>query len=148
MSEALKSLTAELDRDLKNQIQMRVEALMRGIKYLQETDDKRLLEIKQFGWSLERLEIICILNAFYQIVLGPLASSARERTGALGEEIPILYGELIRFDADRNRGIRAVHKAFSDIILGLPGQLNLITASHADDIVFLLNKALTQHGDD
>lgn len=126
---------------------MRVEALMRGLKYLQENDDKRLSEIKQFGWSLERLEIICILNAFYQIVLGPLASSARERKGVLGEETPIIYGELIRFDAERNRGIRAVHKAFSEIILGLPGQLNLITANHADDLVYILNKALTQHGD-
>ena len=145
MSDALKTLTTGLDSDLRKKIQVRVDALMREIKYLKENDDTRLSELEIKGWNSERLEIICVLNAFYQLILGPLASSAREKTGVLGEEIPILYGELLRFDTDRNRKIRSAHQAFTEIISGLPGQLNLLTASHASDVVFALNKALTQY---
>jgi len=146
LSDILKLLTSELDRDLRNQIKRRVDALERGIKYMQETNNERLAALQRQGWSIDRIEVICALNAFYQSVLGPLASSARERVGVLGEEIPILYGDLIRFDADRNSKIRSAHKAFADIISGLPGGLQLITANHASDIVYSLDKALNENG--
>lgn len=145
MSETLKILTSGLDRDLRGKILARVDALMRGVKYMQETNNELISKLERQGWNLNRLETICALNAFYQIVLGPLSSSARERTGALGEDIPILYGELIRFDTARSRKIRAAHMAFTEIIAGLPGQTSLITASHADDLVYLLNKALAEN---
>jgi hypothetical protein len=115
---------------------------MREIKYLHEAKNEFLQEIQQEGWNNDRLEVICELNAFYQVIIGPLASSARERTGVLGEEIPILYGELLRFDAKRSRRIRSLHQAFMDATSDLPAHIELLTANHAYDMITSLRMAL------
>lgn len=142
MSTVLRTLTANLNSETSAKVQKRVDALMREVKYLNETQNELLLGIQQEGWTNERLEIICELNAFYQIVIGPLASSARERTGVLGEQIPILYGEMLRFDAIRSRKMRSLHKAFMEATSDLPAHIDLMTANQAYDLVKSLRMTL------
>lgn len=142
MSTVLRTLTAGLNSDFISKIQSRVDALMREVKYLNESQSELLLEIQQAGWSNDRLEVICELNAFYQMVIGPLASSARERTGALGENIPILYGDKIRFDSNRNRKMRSLHRAFMEAISDLPATSDLMSANQAFDLIKTLRTTL------
>lgn len=142
MSTVLKTLTTGLDSDFISKIQSRVDALMREVKYLNESRNDLLSEIQQAGWSNDRLEVICELNAFYQMVIGPLASSARERTGSLGEDIPILYGDKIRFDTVRNRKMRALHRAFMEAISDLPAPSDLLSANQAYDLIKILRMTL------
>lgn len=115
---------------------------MREVKYLNESKNEILLELQQAGWSNNRLEVICELNAFYQMVIGPLASSARERTGALGENIPILYGDKICFNSDRNKKMRSLHRAFMEAISDLPATSDLMSANKAYDLIKTLQAAL------
>ncbi|MEI8356785.1 MAG: hypothetical protein WCG31_11970 [Deltaproteobacteria bacterium] len=142
MSTVLRTLTAGLNSDFISKIQSRVDALMRDVRYLNESRNELLLEIQQAGWSNDRLEVICELNAFYQMVIGPLASSARERTGALGENIPILYGDKIRFDSNRNRKMRSLHRAFMEAISDLPATSDLMSANQAYDLIKTLRTKL------
>jgi len=58
--------------------------MLRELRFLKARQDRFLAVIQSAGWTDERLEVLCGLNFFYQLVLGPLASSARERFGILG----------------------------------------------------------------
>ena len=84
-------------------------------RVLSEIQNRQLLIVREGGWTQEQLEVLCVLcvlNSFYQIVLGPLASSAREHTGQLGSEIPVLHGSML-FDAQRARDISSGRRHFS-----------------------------------
>lgn len=142
MSTVLRTLTAGMNSDFVSKIQSRVDALMREVKYLNESRSDLFTDIQQAGWSNDRLEVICELNAFYQMVIGPLASSARERTGALGENIPILYGEKIRFDSDRSRKMRSLYRAFMEATSDIPATSELMAANQAYDLINTLRTAL------
>jgi len=142
MPTVLRSLTKDLDREMRVAVNTRVTAIEREFNYLRETQNARYTAVAREGWGGNRLSAIAALNAFYQLVIGPLASSARERTGVLGDEIPILYGELIRFDGPHARQIRAAYRAFLTSLSDLPVALDLLTANRAEDIVFRLYTAL------
>lgn len=143
---SLDSITAilvkNLDRELRSQIVRRREAMLREKTFLEERGDTRLLFVRDLGWTDERLEVLCGLNSFYQLVLGPLASSARERFGILGREVPILYGESLRFDEERGSRLRSAHMAFFAAFADLPDAAGLLAAPHFGDLLFRLARHL------
>lgn len=138
MSSILTILTKKIDTEIRAQMFSRVETMIRQLKYLRETENSSLLSILSKGWTLERLEIICELNSFYQILLAPLASSARERTGAFGDDTVILYGTL-RFGKERAAKIRAAYRSFFNSVNKVGVTDRLLTANQASDIVYYLN---------
>jgi hypothetical protein len=143
MSTVYDTLIKRLDPALRVTIQRRTDAMMRQIDYLRENGNTELIFIQTRGWTKPRLEILCSLNSFYQIVIGPLASSARRETRiGLGQKIPIKYGEEIVFDASRSREIRAVHSAFLALVqtTNLPNKF--LHANHADDLIFEISRFL------
>src|SRR6185295_13036479 len=105
-------LVQKLDGELRRQVLDRREAMLRELRFLRVRQDRFLEVVQSAGWTDQRLEVLCGLNSFYQLVLGPLASSARERFGILGEEVPILYGDSLRFDRQRATQLRSAHRAF------------------------------------
>lgn len=148
MPDAVTTILAKrLDRDLKVQVLRRQEGMLREMRYLADRHDPILSSVHQLGWSAERLEVLCGLNSFYQMVLGPLASAVSERTGILGPDSVILYGDLLRFDADRNRRIRSAHIAFMRALDGVPDPQDLMTAPRFDDLIFRLKRSLEPDSD-
>ena len=144
MATVLGTLVEGLEHDVRQAVLMRVEDIRRELAYLATSQHSQLLELRNRGWGSERLEAVAALNAFYQVVLGPLASSARDRYGVLGREVPILYGTLIRFDAERSDRLNAAHHAFLQAIAALPASREAITANRASDIVFYIHRALAR----
>jgi hypothetical protein len=133
------TLTKGLDRPIRLTIERRVEAMMRQIGYLAEVSDERLGFLQQRGWTHDRLAALCTLNSFYQIVVGPLASSARGETRiGLGDRLPIEYGDEIRFDSKRSAEMRALHIGFMDLVAATRLPFNFLHANHADDLIFTL----------
>ena len=132
------------DRELSQQVISRRESMLRELQYLADRSDERLLYVRANGWSLQRLEVLCGLNSFYRIVLGPLASSANERNGKLGTETPILYGNLLRFDSSRNIEIQAARKMFMTALDHVPKPHRIITAAHFEDMLYRLFQALKE----
>lgn len=139
MPSVTQSLTAGLDSDLRNRIRQRVSEMMRQVRYLEESQNSRLREVREAGWTLERIELLAALNSFYQVVLGPLASSARKGLKSNGRAIPILYGDSIRFDRERSAAIQRAHLGFFRAIEQVPDPGRLLEANHADDMVYRLS---------
>ena len=131
-------LVRNLDRDLRTHVLARREAMLREMRFMAEREDTSLVLLRSAGWSDERFEVLCGLNSFYQLVLGPLASSARERFGILGRETTILYGETLRFDAERSLRLRGAHRAFMDALVEIPDAMGVVTAPHFSDLAFRL----------
>jgi hypothetical protein len=127
---------------VKRLMSRRVFSLMASIRYMQEARSEHLLFIQEQGWNLEHFEIVFAMNSFYLFVLGPLASSARERAGTVWQDIPIQYGEELIFDNQRASQIRSAHQSFSNIARRIPGGLDTLTGNKASDIVFKLYRAI------
>jgi hypothetical protein len=116
--------------------------MLREKRFLEEGVNSQVGVARAYGWSDERLEVLCGLNAFYQTVLGPLASSARDRLGVLGRDIPIHYGDSLVFDDRRGARIRASHAAFLLALADVPAAQQVLVAPHFSDMVFALVRAL------
>ncbi len=145
MEKVLQLLTARLERELKRRINERVDVMLREIAYLEEQENTDLHYLQRRGWTREKLQVVCCMNSFYQIVLAPLASSAREEIPeGIGEEIPILYGEL-RFDARRAKAIREVHTAFEHLISRAELPTDALTFNRPSDFVYRTARRLRDH---
>jgi len=134
-------LVRNLDRELRAHVLARRDAMLREMRLMTEREDASLSRLRVAGWNDERLEVLCGLNSFYQLVLGPLASSARERFGILGRETTILYGETLRFDADRSLRLRSAHRAFMEALAEIPDAIGIVTAPHFSDLAFRLTRS-------
>lgn len=124
-----------LDSDLRGQITRRWEAMLREVRYLQSVATPEITLVFSRGWNLQRLEVICGLNSFYQVVVGPLASSARDRE--VLPNIAILHGQT-RFDDEYADQLRRMGNAFLRAVNELPNALSLLTAVQAQDLVYRL----------
>lgn len=100
MTRYLRLLTEELEHETRQRVQRVSAALFQGLSWLHESGDPRLVRIvERHGWGLGRLEVVCDLAAFTQIVVGPLASSGLVRAkSGVGRTIPVRHGVDLRFD--------------------------------------------------
>jgi hypothetical protein len=132
-------LAADLHAEVRGLIERRVDAMERHMAFLADQGDPRLELVGKLGWSRSRLRVVCGLNSFYQVVLAPLASSARASFPRnLGGRTPINYGTRIRFDVRRSRAIRRMMAAFNELVTesGIP--LEALEANQFDDMVLSL----------
>lgn len=144
MDNVLKTLTRGLDHNLKAQVASRVDVMIRELRYLEERRDDHFLFVQERHWPLAKLELLCVLNSFYQVVLGPLASSARDRSGHALEATPILHGS-IRFDRERAAKIKAAHGAFTRLVRTAGVDQDILAANHSYDLVLSLRRFIQRH---
>jgi hypothetical protein len=143
MSAVLTSLIRNLDADLQRQVRFRVHAMQRHLAYLASSEHWSIAKLDRRQWPTERLEILCELNSFYQVVMAPLASSARSsRDQVLGRDIPIQYGDSLLFDFERARRVRAAMADFMRRIRAVGIPQDALTAARADDLVRALSRTL------
>lgn len=147
MNRTLAILADGQDPAIKRQMIRRVATLMSNARYLRETRAEYLAAVARQGWSMQRLETVFALSAFYLLVLGPLASSARGRGETMWRGVPIQYGDLIVFDDERARKVRAAQASFSAIAARVPGGLETVSANQAADIIFRLHRASNGDGE-
>ncbi len=138
-----KQLSEYLEYDLRQLIDKRVSAFKRQLEYMKTKDSPHLLKLYSNNWNDEMLKVVFVLNSFYQLVLGPLDSSARSSTIiGLGSDIPISYGTSIKFNASRNRKINKAVESFNKIVEKLEINSFVMGLNSANDIVFNLAKVL------
>jgi hypothetical protein len=139
MHEALKYLTASLDRDTRQSITARSESLMRGIRYEAEKQSRNYRAAADAGWSVDRVGVLCDLNAFYQVVLGPIAAASRSdlRVG-LVRDTPIAYGKQVRVTGADADLLRECHNQFSAVIQRLGIDFWCLQSAHAQDLLYKL----------
>lgn len=138
-----KQLSEYLEYDLRQLIDKRVSAFKRQLEYIKTNDSPHLLKLYSNNWNDEMFKVVFVLNSFYQLVLGPLDSSARSSTViGLGSDIPISYGTSIKFNASRSRKINKAVESFNKIVAKLEINSFVMGLNSANDIVFNLAKVL------
>lgn len=139
MASILESLLAGLDPDIRDSVRARYHDLVRELRYLAEKDDSRLVRILRGGWSMEKLEVICGLNSFYQRFIGPLSSvTGASPESGLGRRIPINHGKL-RVDQGFIRQVKAATTSFLNIASSFQIEKSWLEAPHASDLVFRMS---------
>lgn len=132
-----------LDGEVRLLVRRRFDDMRRHLSHLREKDHPALSIVRRRGWTMGRLEVVLALNSFYQVVLAPLASSGRNyRDRELGSSIPVVYGESMRFDRSWGERITSVYDAFKEVALQFDIRESYLTAQHADDVVFRINRDL------
>lgn len=139
MHKVMTLLSERLDQETKARLERRVDSLIRGIKYEIEKNNLLKKDITN-GWSIEQLEIICCLNAFYQIVLGPLAASTRNNLHVgLVRDIPLQYGK-VRITSEEVNRIAECHTMFKTITNNLGIDFFCLQSAHSQDLLYNLTR--------
>lgn len=141
MHAVIRQLTATLDGDVRAVIKMRAEGLFRGVRYEMERQSKTFLAARKAGWSIERIEILCNLNAFYHVVIGPLASASRSDLQAgLIRDIPVSHGSTLKVTYVDALLLKECHNHFSAVMKELGIDFWVLQSSHAQDLLYTLGK--------
>ncbi len=140
MNEILAILSKDLNFKLRRALEIRFDNLMSGIKYRYNTDAPLLRMAIRKGWSLGKIEVVCALNAFYQVILGPLSSST---FADLGTDSPlsrsIKHGNIV-ITKDNMSQIHDCHITFRQITSELDIDFWSLQANHYDDLIYRLAK--------
>ncbi len=147
MNSRLKILTEKMDWDVREQCERRNKALDHQYRYLLETQNEYLMRTLQNGWFSEKYYTLFSFNSFFQIVIGPLASSTRGTSNlGLGSSIPISYGNSIKFNSDRNALINKMYSDFILLIEGMGFKDWWLIQNKASDIIYQIAKDLEVDG--
>lgn len=144
MPTVAQSLTRGLDPQVRALIERRVKFMVGQLIYLKDKENKDLKIAESAGWTFAKLEVVCWINSFFQIVVTPLAASATPSVQLdLGGHIPIHYGETIKFDSERREESRQMENAFYAVCRASAIEPYMLSAHHANDLVYLISKRVS-----
>lgn len=124
--------------DLRQLINTRVQVMVRHLRYLSEREDPLWVAALGQGWTPAKLYVVCALNSFYQIILAPLSSPARDAfPNGLGSEIQIRHGSNV-FGPASTAGMRRVMAAYRELTTGAGVGADALEANQADDLLAAL----------
>ncbi len=139
MHRVLTLLSSRLDGETKRGLVSRVDNMMRGIRYEADQKSKEFRVAAKKGWTIERMEIVCCLNAFYQIVLGPISAATRGATSVgLVRDIPIQYGNKIRVTQNEAARLQKCHDQFMRMTHRLRIDRRCLLSAHSHDLLYSL----------
>lgn len=138
----LDALIAEVEWPVRRAVERRYSGMSRELEYLFTMRNNRVAvsdaEIVQSeGWSLARVDVLCALNAFYQIVLGPQGAASRKFHKKELANLEVAHGSS-RFDEDRATATRMMIYEFERRFANLGFQSDVATAPTAGSLLFRL----------
>lgn len=137
MSQTLmKTLSRDMSMDIRFRFELLVESMIRDLSYLASRQNSLVEAAAVNGWTLERIRVVIVLNAFHRILIAPLSTAFElELDCGLGSKIPIQFGESLVVDRSSGAGIRRALNAYRSIVdragvkefwLSLPGTSDLV----------------------
>ncbi len=69
-------LQAGLDYPTRQVFEGRTRKMLRDVEFLVQRKRENTLIVIREGWTPDAIKAVCVLSVFYQVVLGPIASSA------------------------------------------------------------------------
>ena len=139
MNPVLAALTGALDAPTRQSVVSRAEFLFRGIQYEEQIQTENFREAVLAGWTVGRIETLCCLNAFYHVVLGPLASATRTHLGVgLIRDIPVRYGTRVSITATDAELLTKCHQEFTKILRSHGIDFWCLQSALARDILYRL----------
>jgi len=141
MHKLLYILTEGLESKTKQLIQRRYEALMSGVLFEQKRNSANFRTALDGGWSIGKIEILCCLNSFYQIVLGPVASiSAGGSENCILNEHSIKFGNVLTITNVDAASAHDCHQDFKRLVGELRINYWCLLANHAQDLLYHLTR--------
>lgn len=134
---ACKPILDKLDKKVRQGVGKRVDAMVRELEFLGQREDRRLAILRSVGWEDDHLHVIFLLNSFYQRVLGPEKSAAREGPKGLGASIPVHHGSTV-FDRRSAQQVRAAELSFNDMNQKLNVNVHWLYANTCGDLLYAM----------
>jgi len=137
-----------MEWEIREQCNRRYDMLVSHYNYLLEQENQFLLFTLKNGWFNEKYNVLFSLNSFYQIVIGPLVSSGRiSNTIGLGSEIPIVYGNSIKFDSYHCYQTQKIYREYILSIHKIDSSFKewWLSLNKTDDIVFYVYKSIKEN---
>lgn len=134
---ACKPILEKLDSKVRQGVNQRVDAMVRELDFLGQRGDRDLALLRSVGWEDDHLHVIFLLNSFYQRVLGPEKSAAREGPKGLGAAIPVHHGSTV-FDRRSAQQVRAAELNFNTMNLKLSVNVHWLYANTCRDLVYAM----------
>jgi hypothetical protein len=139
-------LSRGMDTQVREIIERRTAFMVSQLNYLNGRQDRHFTNAERAGWTLKRLEVVCWLNSFFQVVVSPLAASATHSSQLdLGGATPILYGSKLRFDTERRTNIESMHRAFFSVCAASGIDPAMLAAHRAEDLVYLISRRISEN---
>jgi hypothetical protein len=119
---------------------------MREIRHQAEAATERHRAAADAGWDLSRIEVLCCLNSFYQVVLGPLATVARAtvRSGLVSRHA-IHYGLSMNVNDASIGAINACMARFEEILKRFNINPWWLHAARGNDLLYRLGRPGVDH---
>ena len=140
-------LCRDLDWKVRERCIRRYEFLCRQYSYLGETNNEHLLTLIRAGWFDEKFKALFALNSFYQIVIGPLASSTRDAHNSLGigSTTTITYGKKVKFNSESLAPVYSAYNDFLEFIEKLDFNEWLLILNQTSDIIYHIARDLNSN---
>ncbi|HEY4246161.1 MAG TPA: hypothetical protein VGM64_04845 [Lacunisphaera sp.] len=137
-------LGERLPSDTREIFFRRCDLLIGDLAYIAENRREQLAKPSEAGWSVQRLKVLLVLNAFYQTILAPLQSSARPDNQSPISRIDVIYGQTSFGEAWRME-INSAHSAFQSLMIKLQISERLLSAQRASDVLFQAGRFAADH---
>jgi|JI10StandDraft_1071094.scaffolds.fasta_scaffold26820_3 hypothetical protein len=145
METVRKILADSLPADIREKFFIRCEHLVSQLNYFDEKGDERLRHVRRAGWTIKKLRVVLVLNAFYQIVLAPLASSARPTDDSFVSRVDVVYGSSFVFDAEWRTAINRTYNVFTEMVGRLGITERFLTQQRTEDILYQISRTVEDH---
>lgn len=75
-------------------VMQRFEAMERELGFRWQQSEGDAVFLRRLGYTAEHLRVLCALNSFYQIVIGPLSAASRKWRASDFDLLTIRHGQL------------------------------------------------------
>jgi hypothetical protein len=145
METVRKILADSLPADIRVRFLQRCEALTSQLNYFDEKADSRLRRVRNAGWTIKKLRVVLVFNAFYQTVLAPLASSARPTDASFVSRVDVVYGSSFVFDAEWRTAINQAYSVFTEMVGRLGITERFLTQQRTEDVLYQIGRTVDDH---
>lgn len=121
MPRYIQLLESPLSLDLRTSVKRRADQFERDFNFhAQHRQADAASRLERAGWSRDRLRAVFYLTAYNQVVLSPFTAPARShKRSSLTRDIPVSYGRLLLFDAERTHRLAQTKRGFQSVLLKL-----------------------------
>jgi hypothetical protein len=137
LEQIARPLLARMDNRVRQGVQRRLEAMERELAFLAERQEPNVSFIARKGWSIDRLQLVFLLNSVYQNLLGPLQAAARGGPDGLGSKIPVRHGKTI-FNRATASSVQMAMRDFFEMVDALHLPRAWLQLNTCGDLVFAI----------
>lgn len=133
----LDALLAGVHYAVRRLVMQRFEAMERELGFRWERSDGDAVFLRRLGYTAEHLRVLCALNSFYQIVIGPLSAASRKWRVADFETLTIRHGDLAVGPVEAVQ-LREMVSRFERIFAEIDMPARFGAANTTGDLIFVL----------